>query len=113
MKVINRGGEIVSPLEVEEVVLAHPAAIAECVAFALLHALLGEAVTVCVVSRRPAVRHDADGGDEARAARASHRASTRSARTARSARARRFFLCLLFLFIFIINEQTPRTQKGP
>ena len=43
MKVINRGGEIVSPLEVEEVVLAHPAAIAECVAFALLHALLGEA----------------------------------------------------------------------
>ena len=88
MKVINRGGEIVSPLEVEEVVLAHPAAIAECVAFALLHALLGEAVTVCVVSRRPAVRHDADGGDEARAARASHRTSTRSARTARSRRRR-------------------------
>ena len=99
MKVINRGGEIVSPLEVEEVVLAHPAAIAECVAFALLHALLGEAVTVCVVSRRPAVRHDADGGDEARAARASHRASTRSARTARSG-SRPAFLSLPFIFIY-------------
>ena len=47
-EVINRGGEIISPLEVEEVFLTHPA-IAKVAAFSAMHKELQEAVGVMVV----------------------------------------------------------------
>ncbi|MBR1090408.1 amino acid adenylation domain-containing protein [Bradyrhizobium manausense] len=48
--VINRGGQKVSPLEVEEVLLAHPA-VMEAGVFAVPHAKLGENVAAVVVLR--------------------------------------------------------------
>ena len=47
-EIINRGGEKVSPLEVDGVLSAHPA-IAQCVTFALPHPKLGEEVAAAVV----------------------------------------------------------------
>jgi acyl-CoA synthetase (AMP-forming)/AMP-acid ligase II len=47
-EIINRGGEKISPLEVDEVLLQHPA-VAQAVAFALPHAGLGEEVAAAVV----------------------------------------------------------------
>ena len=47
-EIINRGGEKVSPREVEEALLAHEA-IAQCAAFALPHLRLGEEVAAAVV----------------------------------------------------------------
>jgi acyl-CoA synthetase (AMP-forming)/AMP-acid ligase II/acyl carrier protein len=47
-EIINRGGEKVSPREVEEVLLAHPAVL-QAVAFAAPHARLGEDVAAAVV----------------------------------------------------------------
>lgn len=47
-EIINRGGEKISPREVDEVLLAHPA-IAQVVTFAAPHTLLGEDVAVAVV----------------------------------------------------------------
>ena len=47
-EIINRGGEKVSPREVEEALLAHEA-IAQCAAFALPHPRLGEEVAAAVV----------------------------------------------------------------
>jgi acyl-CoA synthetase (AMP-forming)/AMP-acid ligase II len=49
-EIINRGGEKVSPLEVDEVVMDHPA-IRQCVTFAMPHDKLGEEVAVAVVLR--------------------------------------------------------------
>ena len=54
---INRGGEKISPLEIDEVLLRHPA-IAEAVTFAIPHDKLGEEVGAAVVlvdgpGRRP------------------------------------------------------------
>ncbi|WP_027532798.1 non-ribosomal peptide synthetase [Bradyrhizobium sp. WSM3983] len=48
--VINRGGQKVSPLEVEEVLLAHPSVL-EAGIFAIPHAKLGENVAAVVVLR--------------------------------------------------------------
>jgi amino acid adenylation domain-containing protein len=48
--IINRGGQKVSPLEVEEVLLAHPAVL-EAGVFAIPHAKLGENVAAVVVLR--------------------------------------------------------------
>jgi acyl-CoA synthetase (AMP-forming)/AMP-acid ligase II len=45
---INRGGEKISPLEVDDVLLRHPA-VAEAVTFAVPHATLGEEVGAAVV----------------------------------------------------------------
>ena len=45
---INRGGEKISPLEVDDALLAHPA-VAEAVAFAIPHDKLGEDVGAAVV----------------------------------------------------------------
>ena len=45
---INRGGEKISPLEVDEVLLRHPA-VAEAVTFAIPHEKLGEEVGAAVV----------------------------------------------------------------
>lgn len=49
-EIINRGGEKVSPLEVDEILMDHPA-IAQCVTFAMPHAKLGEEVAAAVVLR--------------------------------------------------------------
>jgi acyl-CoA synthetase (AMP-forming)/AMP-acid ligase II/acyl carrier protein len=49
-EIINRGGEKISPLEVDEVILAHPA-VAEAVTFAARHETLGEEVAAVVVLR--------------------------------------------------------------
>ena len=47
-EIINRGGEKVSPLEIDGVLLRHPA-IAQAVTFALPHDKLGEEVAAAVV----------------------------------------------------------------
>jgi acyl-CoA synthetase (AMP-forming)/AMP-acid ligase II len=49
-EIINRGGEKISPREVDEVLLDHPA-VARAVTFALPHAKLGEDVAAAVVLR--------------------------------------------------------------
>jgi len=49
-EIINRGGEKISPLEVDEVLMDHPA-IAQVVTFALPHARLGEDVAAAIVLR--------------------------------------------------------------
>jgi oxalate---CoA ligase len=53
-EIINRGGEKVSPLEVDEVLMDHPA-IAQVVTFAMPHAKLGEEVACAVVLREDMV----------------------------------------------------------
>jgi acyl-CoA synthetase (AMP-forming)/AMP-acid ligase II len=49
-EIINRGGEKVSPREIDEVLMDHPC-VAQCVCFAVPHAKLGEDVAVAVVLR--------------------------------------------------------------
>jgi acyl-CoA synthetase (AMP-forming)/AMP-acid ligase II len=49
-ELINRGGEKVSPLEVDEIIMDHPA-VAQIVTFAMPHDKLGEEVAAAVVLR--------------------------------------------------------------
>jgi acyl-CoA synthetase (AMP-forming)/AMP-acid ligase II len=49
-ELINRGGEKIAPLEIDDVLLRHPA-VAEALAFAVPHATLGEEVHAAVVLR--------------------------------------------------------------
>ena len=49
-EIINRGGEKVSPREVDEILMDHPA-VAQVVAFGMPHDKLGEEVAACVVLR--------------------------------------------------------------
>ena len=49
-EIINRGGEKVSPREVDEVLMDHPA-VAQVVTFAMPHDMLGEEVAAAVVLR--------------------------------------------------------------
>jgi oxalate/formate antiporter len=49
-ELINRGGEKVSPLEVDGVLMEHPA-VAQCLTFAMPHTMLGEEVAAAVVLR--------------------------------------------------------------
>jgi acyl-CoA synthetase (AMP-forming)/AMP-acid ligase II len=49
-EIINRGGEKISPREVDEVLMDHPA-IAQAVTFAMPHGMLGEDVAAAVVLR--------------------------------------------------------------
>ena len=51
-ELINRGGEKISPREIDEVLLAHPA-VAEAVAFGVSHPTWGEEVSAAVVLREP------------------------------------------------------------
>ena len=51
-ELINRGGEKISPLEVDAVLLEHPA-VAEAVAFGVPHRTWGEEVAAAVVLRQP------------------------------------------------------------
>lgn len=59
---INRGGEKISPLEIDAVLLEHPA-VAQAVAFAMPHPKLGEEVGAAVVLRETA-EGDADAPGE-------------------------------------------------
>jgi len=52
-EIINRGGEKISPREVDEALMAHPA-VAQAIAFAMPHAKLGEDVAAAVVLREGA-----------------------------------------------------------
>jgi acyl-CoA synthetase (AMP-forming)/AMP-acid ligase II len=56
-EVINRGGEIISPMEVEEAVTSHPD-IAACAAFSALHNILQEVVGIAVVMKSGRPRMD-------------------------------------------------------
>lgn len=49
-EIINRGGEKISPREVDEILMDHPA-IAQAVTFAVPHKLLGEDVAVAIILR--------------------------------------------------------------
>ncbi|MEM1073623.1 MAG: acyl--CoA ligase [Pseudomonadota bacterium] len=56
-EIINRGGEKISPLEVDSVLLDHPA-IAQVVTFALPHPKLGEEVAAAVVLKTDATERE-------------------------------------------------------
>ena len=49
-EIINRGGEKISPREIDEVLMRHPS-VAQAIAFAVPHPTLGEAVAAAVVLR--------------------------------------------------------------
>ncbi len=50
-EIINRGGEKISPRQVEEVLLEHPA-IAQAITFAIPHSVLGETVAAAIVLKQ-------------------------------------------------------------
>jgi acyl-CoA synthetase (AMP-forming)/AMP-acid ligase II len=52
-EIINRGGEKISPREVDEIIMEHPA-VHQCVTFAMPHDMLGEDVAAAVVLRQGA-----------------------------------------------------------
>lgn len=54
-EVINRGGETISPIEIEEALASHPS-VAEVAAFATPHVALQETVGVCIVTTEGCVR---------------------------------------------------------
>jgi oxalate---CoA ligase len=56
-EMINRGGEKISPREIDEVLLAHPA-VAEAVCFGTPHASWGEEVAAAVVTREAVSEQD-------------------------------------------------------
>jgi acyl-CoA synthetase (AMP-forming)/AMP-acid ligase II len=58
-EIINRGGEKISPREVDEVIMAHPA-VHQCVTFSVPHDLLGEDVAAAVVLREGASASDGE-----------------------------------------------------
>jgi acyl-CoA synthetase (AMP-forming)/AMP-acid ligase II/acyl carrier protein len=58
-EIINRGGEKISPREVEEVLLEH-AEVAQAVAFAVPHVSLGEDIVAAVTLRRASLREKPD-----------------------------------------------------
>ena len=49
-EIINRGGEKISPREVDEIIMEHPA-VHQCVTFAMPHDMLGEEVAAAIVLR--------------------------------------------------------------
>jgi acyl-CoA synthetase (AMP-forming)/AMP-acid ligase II len=56
-EIINRGGEKISPREVDEIFMEHPA-VHQCVTFAVPHDMLGEDVAAAVVLREGALADD-------------------------------------------------------
>ncbi len=56
-ELINRGGEKISPLEIDDVLLRHPA-VAEALAFAVPHKTLGEEIHAAVVLKAPATERE-------------------------------------------------------
>jgi acyl-CoA synthetase (AMP-forming)/AMP-acid ligase II len=51
-ELINRGGEKIAPLEIDEVMMTHPC-VAEAVAFGMPHPTWGEEVAIAVVLKEP------------------------------------------------------------
>jgi acyl-CoA synthetase (AMP-forming)/AMP-acid ligase II len=58
-EIINRGGEKISPREVDEILMEHPA-VHQCVTFALPHPMLGEEVAAAIVLCQGAAATDQD-----------------------------------------------------
>lgn len=58
-EIINRGGEKISPREIDEVLLDHPS-VAQAVTFAMPHATMGEDVYAAVVLRAGATNQEQD-----------------------------------------------------
>jgi acyl-CoA synthetase (AMP-forming)/AMP-acid ligase II len=58
-EIINRGGEKISPREVDEILMEHPA-VRQCVTFSVPHDMLGEDVAAAVVLREGAQASDKD-----------------------------------------------------
>jgi acyl-CoA synthetase (AMP-forming)/AMP-acid ligase II len=58
-EIINRGGEKISPREVDDVLMDHPA-VAQVVTFAMPHAMLGEDVAAAIVLREEIVASEGD-----------------------------------------------------
>ena len=56
-EIINRGGEKISPREVDEIIMEHPA-VHQCVTFSLPHEMLGEDVAAAVVLKQGAEASD-------------------------------------------------------
>lgn len=56
-EIINRGGEKISPREVDEIIMEHPA-VHQCVTFGMPHEMLGEDVAAAVVLRQGAEASD-------------------------------------------------------
>jgi acyl-CoA synthetase (AMP-forming)/AMP-acid ligase II len=56
-EIINRGGEKISPREVDEIIMEHPA-VHQCVTFGLPHDMLGEDVAAAVVLKQGAAASD-------------------------------------------------------
>jgi acyl-CoA synthetase (AMP-forming)/AMP-acid ligase II len=56
-EIINRGGEKISPREVDEIIMEHPA-VHQCVTFAMPHDMLGEDVAAAIVLRQGAHASD-------------------------------------------------------
>jgi acyl-CoA synthetase (AMP-forming)/AMP-acid ligase II len=52
-ELINRGGEKISPIEVDTVLMDHPA-VAQCLTFAMPHQMLGEEIAAAIVLREGA-----------------------------------------------------------
>lgn len=58
-EIINRGGEKISPLKIDEALMDHPA-VQQVVTFAMPHKMLGEAVAAVVVLREGQIASEAD-----------------------------------------------------
>ena len=58
-EIINRGGEKISPREVDEVLMDHPA-VAQAVTFAMPHDKLGEEVAAAIVLREGELAEESD-----------------------------------------------------
>jgi acyl-CoA synthetase (AMP-forming)/AMP-acid ligase II len=58
-EIINRGGEKISPREVDEIMMEHPA-VHQCVTFGMPHAMLGEDVAAAVVLKQGVQASDAE-----------------------------------------------------
>ncbi|HXW85221.1 MAG TPA: hypothetical protein VEJ86_12490, partial [Candidatus Binataceae bacterium] len=58
-EMINRGGEKIGPLEIDNALLEHPA-VAQAVTFAMPHPMLGEEVAAAVVLRDGAVSSESE-----------------------------------------------------
>ncbi|HYV98529.1 MAG TPA: acyl--CoA ligase [Gemmatimonadaceae bacterium] len=56
-EIINRGGEKISPREVDEIIMEHPA-VHQCVTFAMPHDMLGEEVAAAIVLKQGAQATD-------------------------------------------------------
>ena len=112
-EIINRGGEKVSPREVDEALMDHPA-VQQVVTFAMPHPKLGEEVAAAVVLREGAIAADrAATGDRTavadRAAAASDRAADRVAADIRAFAASRLASFKVPRKVVVLDE----IPKGP